>query len=257
MRQWRRLYSASTATTPECWPSKVKHDGHTISVSDIWFIGHHLGKLTTTLGTIDELGVRDGATGVTISDGTFLPADVVVGCIGFTRGTYLCESLTGRTEVKGTNYLDEQMMYLADAEIDEGAFNSFYGSSVLEYCKFWSDVYVEGMKRPSELGDSLWGEGVPATPIKLRKWSQYIASSLSLIAEDAAIANAARTQVVKRREHFERTMNPEAFLEVNRKEWVELHTRLNGNVPLDQKDMLPYFFEDGPKWCEGPIHLDY
>ena len=47
MNQWKKLYTASSATVPECWPKKVKHDGHTISVSDVWFIGHHLGSKHT------------------------------------------------------------------------------------------------------------------------------------------------------------------------------------------------------------------
>ena len=49
-----------------------------------------------------------------------MACDVVVGCIGFERSNTLCEWLTGRKEVKTTNYLDQHMMYLADAEIDEG-----------------------------------------------------------------------------------------------------------------------------------------
>lgn len=55
-----------------------------------------------------------------LSTGDFVPCDVVVGCIGFERSNTLCETLTGRSEVKTTNYLDQDMMYLADAEIDEG-----------------------------------------------------------------------------------------------------------------------------------------
>ena len=58
--------------------------------------------------------------GVVLSTGDFVPCDVVVGCIGFERSNTLCETLTGRSEVKTTNYLDQDMMYLADAEIDEG-----------------------------------------------------------------------------------------------------------------------------------------
>ena len=52
---------------------------------------------------------------------------MVVGCIGFERNTTFCEQLTGRTVVRHSNYLDKNMMYLADAEIDETAFNSFFG----------------------------------------------------------------------------------------------------------------------------------
>jgi len=32
MLLWKKLYDQSGATQPECWPAKVKHDGHTISV---------------------------------------------------------------------------------------------------------------------------------------------------------------------------------------------------------------------------------
>ena len=67
------------------------------------------------------------AEGCVLSDGTLLPCDVIVGCIGFERNTTFCEQLTGRTVVRHSNYLDKNMMYLADAEIDETAFNSFFG----------------------------------------------------------------------------------------------------------------------------------
>eukprot|EP00913_Durusdinium_trenchii_P003263 g3019.t1 len=152
--RWKQLYEASGCQVPECWPKQVKHDGHTISVSDIWFIAHHMKKLTTKTGTINRIEKE----GVVLSSGDFMACDVVVGCIGFERSNTLCEWLTGRKEVKTTNYLDQHMMYLADAEIDEGAFNSFFGSSVLEYGKFFTNVFVEGLKRPDVLAQQLWGE---------------------------------------------------------------------------------------------------
>ena len=86
-----------------------------------------------------------------------------------------------------SNYLDKNMMYLADAEIDENAFNSFFGSSVLEYAKFFTRVYVEGFLRPEKLGPHLWGEAVPTCPVKDRKWTQYIAVGADLIANDETI----------------------------------------------------------------------
>ena len=55
MRQWAALYRASGATQPECWPKKHTHEGHTISVSDIWFVAHHLGKLATHVAEIATL----------------------------------------------------------------------------------------------------------------------------------------------------------------------------------------------------------
>ena len=243
--RWKQLYERSSCTVPECWPKQVKHDGHTISVSDIWFVAHFMKKLRTAVGEIQHL-VKDG---VMLSSGDFLPCDVVVGCIGFERSSFLCEKLTDRSQVRTTNYLDKDMMYLADAEIDEGAFNSFFGSSVLEYGKFFSHVFVEGLRRPEDLGESLWGRDTHSVSINQRKWNQYIAAAMKLIEEDETIAGHARHQVEERRKHFWRTLPPRSFLAVNKREWEELHHQLNGGVPVPKEQQLPYFFEEIPDWC--------
>ena len=69
-----------------------------------------------------------------------MACDVVVGCIGFERSNTLCEWLTGRKEVKTTNYLDQHMMYLADAEIDEGRCFRIQMYSVVRCLFFFKDV---------------------------------------------------------------------------------------------------------------------
>ena len=217
-------------------------------MSDIWFVAHHLGRMATKVGHLSHLE----AGGVVLQDGAKIEADVVVGCIGFTRNTTFCEQLTGRTTLHHSNYLDKHLMYLADAEIDETAFNSFLGSSVLEYAKFYSNVYVEGLARPEALGPRLWGEAVPKTPVSDRKWTQYIGVALDLIQHDPSIARLAAEQVQQRTEHFYRTMPPRAFVAVNKKEWVELHTRLNGGVPVAPDAQLPYYFEEAASWCDEP-----
>ena len=43
-----------------------------------------------------------------------------------------------------------------------------------------------------------------------------------------------------RTKHFWRTLPPTSFLSVNRKEWEELHQRLNGGVPVPQERQLSY-----------------
>jgi hypothetical protein len=245
LKCWRDTYRLSGAATPEVWPGKIKHDGHTISVSDIWFIAHHMGKMATRIGTLDSMS-EDGCV---LSDGTHLPCDIVVGCIGFERNTTFCEQLTGRSEVYHSNYLDKNMIYLADAEIDESAFNSFFGSSVLEYAKFYTNVYVEALERPDALGPLLWGTGVETCPVKLRKWTQYIAVGRQLIEHDPACAEHAASQVGERTKHFYRTMPPESFVAVNKKEWEELHTRLNGGVPVPKEKQLPFMFGEAASWC--------
>ena len=120
---------------------------------------------------------------------------------------------------------------------------------MLEYAKFFSNVFVEGFNRPDELGELLWGEQVPITNVKERKWTQYIAVANTLIANDPAMAQHVSTQVSLRTEHFYRTMPPASFVEVNRKEWEEIHTRLNGGVPVPKERQLPYSFGAAASWC--------
>ena len=53
--------------------------------------------------------------------------------------------------------------------------------------------------------------------------------------------------------HTRRSCLPTCILlatQVNRREWEELHTRLNGGVPLPREQQLTYFFGDAAKWCE-------
>jgi hypothetical protein len=246
--RWKELYAAAGCKAPECWPKQVKHEGHTISVSDVWFIGHFMKKLSTRAGEIERIQ----PDGVVSSDGEFIPCDVVIGCIGFERNTTFCEQLTGRSEVMHSNYLDKNMIYLADAEIDESAFNSFFGSSVLEYGKFFTNVFVEGLERPDALGSMLWGASVPRGPVKERKWTQYIGVGSTLIDNDSTIAAHAAKQVADRTTHFYQTMPPRSFVEVNRKEWEELHTRLNGGVALPKERQLPFMFGEAATWCSPP-----
>jgi len=250
MRQWAALYRACGATVPECWPEDIKHEGHTISVSDLWFIGHHMRKVSTHVSTVESFD----ANGVMLADGTYHQVDVVIPCIGFHRNTKSCERLSGFDTIRNTNYLDKNFMYLADAEIDHGAFNWFFGSSVLEYAKFFCECFIIGLEHEDEVGHLLWGENVPTSPIRARKWSQYIEASANLIkAEKQGInyfRDAARKQVDERTEYFYKTLPPEAYLEANKAEWIELHTRLNGGVPVPAEKQLPYFFNEAAAWCQ-------
>lgn len=42
-------------------------------------------------------------------------------------------------------------------------------------------------------------------------------------------------QVEARTKHFWRTLPPSSFLAVNRREWEEMHDRLNGGVPVPKE----------------------
>jgi len=239
MQRWNRLYRSSGAQPPACWPGKIKPQGHTISVSDIWFVAHHMGKLTTQAATIDSLD----SNAVVLDSGERLPCDILVPCIGFERNTSLCRDLTGYSQVCGSNYLDKHLIYLADAEIDDNAFNSFFGSSVLEYAKFYTNVYIEGLRREEQLGHLLWGSEVERVDIDKRAWSQYIRTAHRLFKHDATIKRLAREQVDRRTDHFMASLAPPAYEASNRQEWEDIHATLNGGVPVPKAKQLPYYLD--------------
>jgi hypothetical protein len=237
MAYWKKTYELSGATEPECWMGKVKHAGHTISVSDIWFVGHYLKKIQTVTGQVS--GMFEG--GVIVDGRQRIDADIVVNCIGFTRNAQLAGALSGHTEIYNTNYLDKDFMYLADAYIDDDAFNSFFGSSVLEMARFYMEVYIEYFDSPG-FQDAMAAPGIEKIPIEERKWSHYIAGATALIRSRPAIRDIALKQIARRTENFLEKHDMRTYIEENKREWMDMHARLAGK-PLKEEECLPYVFE--------------
>lgn len=237
MMYWKKLYGLSGATEPECWMGEIKHDGHTISVSDIWFIAHHLKKLETRTGVI----TRMTETGVIIDGQPEIPADVVVSCIGFESNSPVAKNLSGYSETYNNNYVDENFMYLADAYIDSGAFNSLFGSSVLEMTKFYIHLFIKYFDNPAY--DSMMRtEGIEKISIHERKWSHYIRAAMSLISKYPEIRAAAWEMVSQRTDNFLEFHELESYIADNKREWIDTHSQLAGR-PMTEQECLPYVFE--------------
>lgn len=236
MMLWKQLYTKSGATQPECWMGKIKHEGHTISVSDIWFIAHHLGKLKTVTGSIS--GMYDG--GVVVDGGQRIEADIVVKCMGFHRNASAIPELCGYTETYNTNYLDKDLMYLADAYIDDDAFNSFFGSSVLEMVRFYVEVYLELFGKPDYEAVCGW-EGIVKVPVEDRRWSHYIDAAMCLIRKEPRFRALADRQVAERTRNFLEAHDLATYVRENQREWIDLHSLLAGR-PMKEEECLPYVF---------------
>ena len=234
---WKKLYDRSGATQPECWPRKIKHEGHTISVSDIWFIGHYLNKIETITGNISSMYEN----GVIVDDKQYIDADVVVNCVGFYRNSPLVKDLCDYKEMYNINYLDKDMIYLADAYIDDDAFNSFFGSSVLEMVKFYMDVYVTFFNNP-EFDIMIQTDGIEKISIEDRKWSHYITGATSLIKNYPNIYKIANEQVKQRTKNFLESHDIETYISQNKREWIDTHTLLAGRT-MKEEDCLPYVFQ--------------
>ena len=237
MMYWKKMYAISGATQPECWMGKVKHEGHTISVSDIWFVGHYLKKIETITGEISGMF----ANGVIVNGERRVDADIVVNCIGFERNNSVAHELSNEDEMTNINYVDKDFMYLADAYIDDDAFNSFFGSSVLEMTRFFIEVFISAFDKP--LYDEIMATpGIERIPLKDRRWSQYIAGAMTLVNHFPDFHDIAQRQVVHRTDNFLEKHDLQTYIEENKREWIDLHAMLAGK-PLAEAECMPYVFE--------------
>jgi hypothetical protein len=237
MMYWKKTYELSGATQPECWMARIKHPGHTISVSDIWFIGHYLKKIETVCGEISAMTEN----GVTVDGRRQIPADIVVNAIGFERNASAAQALSGFAEIYNINYLAKDLIYLADAYIDDEAFNSLFGSSVLEMVKFYLEVFVMFFDTPGYEA-MIKTAGVEKIPIGERKWSHYIAGAMALIRQYPEIGEIARRQVAQRTQNFLEAHDLATYIAANKREWIDTHAMLAGR-PMTEEGCLPYVFE--------------
>ena len=237
MLLWKKLYDQSGATQPECWMGKIKHNGHTISVSDIWFIGHYLKKLATMVGTVT--GMYDD--GIIADNQHRIDADVVVICVGFYRNALNIKEICDYKKMYNNNYVDKDLMYLADAYIDDDAFNSLFGSSVLEMAKFYLDVYVYFFNNDNYYS-MIESDGIETISIEDRKWSHYIAGAATLMKHYPDIYETARKQVSERTSNFIEAHDLETYILANKREWIDTHSLLAGK-PMKAEECLPYLFQ--------------
>ncbi len=237
MMYWKKLYDLSGATQPECWMGKIKHDGHTISVSDIWFVAHHLKKIETRTGQITALT----ETGAVIDHQHAIDADIVVNCIGFEKNSPAAKALSGYNEIYNNNYVDKDFIYLADAYIDSDAFNSLFGSSVLEMVKFYMQVFIKFFDNP-DYETMISTPGIEKLPIEDRQWSHYIQGATALIQGYPVIYEFARRHVDQRTKNFLEIHDLQAYIAENKREWIATHELLAGK-PMKEEDCLPYIFE--------------
>ncbi len=237
MMYWKKLYDLSGATQPECWMGKIKHTGHTISVSDIWFIGHHLKKIQTIKGNITSLT----PDGVVIENNQAQKADIIVNCVGFEQNGTHAKSLCDYKKVYTNNYVDKHFIYLADAYIDDDAFNSFFGSSVLEMVKFYLEVFVKNFDS-DEYEKMVETGGFNQIAMEDRKWSHYISAAEYYINNDDFFYEVAKQQVSNRTHNFLEKHDLETYIAENKREWIDLHTMLAGKH-LNEEERLPYVFE--------------
>jgi hypothetical protein len=151
------------------------------------------------------------------------------------------EAISGYKETYNNNYLDKDFFYLADAYIDADAFNSLFGSSVLEMVKFYMEVYIKFFKS-QEFDHMINTEGIRKVPIQQRSWSHYIEGAMTLMNKYPDVREFALKQVDQRTGNFLEAHDLETYIAENKREWIDMHTMLAGK-PIPEEACLPYVFE--------------
>ena len=122
---WREVYRVSTATPPEEWArGRFLPDGHTVTVSDMYFIAHFVGLMRSVVGAAAQFD----ASGVTLSGGDRVEASIVIKAVGFelNEGN---ERILGRARVHGGCMADDGVWTIVNGHPD----GKFSGGSIKVY----------------------------------------------------------------------------------------------------------------------------
>eukprot|EP00966_Prymnesium_polylepis_P134672 3112541-Prymnesium_polylepis.1 len=82
---WQQAYDAAGADRPEYWASgTIKPHGVSASVTDLYFVAHHMKRARSKLGEIASFNA-DLPPSLLTKDGQTLQADVFIKCHGFEK----------------------------------------------------------------------------------------------------------------------------------------------------------------------------
>mmetsp|Transcript_45037 Transcript_45037/g.106989 ORF Transcript_45037/g.106989 Transcript_45037/m.106989 type:complete len:948 (+) Transcript_45037:80-2923(+) len=127
---WNRCYEDAGLPKPDCWKEGLlKPHNHTVSVSDLAFIGGYYGMASLLVGEIAEF--RTDGHGVVLKDGRKLDADIIIKATGFHINRTVPD-LTGRKNIHSWGCMDFNLVYGAEPILDGGQFGSQKGRVVLE-----------------------------------------------------------------------------------------------------------------------------
>ena len=122
----------SGATPPEVWASGgFLPEGHTVSMSDMYFVAHFLHVVSSMVGSAASLA----ATSLQTSSGARIATDIVVKCVGFELNE-ANEVLLGRSHLRGGLLVSDGLWTVFEAHPDGnfsgGAFGSYLDNMVFK-----------------------------------------------------------------------------------------------------------------------------
>ena len=212
--KWRRAFKDCKLTEPECWKEGLMSPkGHTISVSDLWFVGHYYGLLETQLGEIQN--VSD--THVTTTNGLRIDCDVIVKCTGFEKN-HAIKDILGVNQTYENGVVRQNTMYIAEPILDNVmGYKTPFGSSYVEAVKLQLQAIRDAIQADVPLMPD--GERVAMSDSLASKMIDFMAADLTKNAERRLTA---QKHVLERALNYHRRFGPADFVAENKAEWLRL-----------------------------------
>jgi len=150
---WSEAYSKANLPAPSCWKEGLlKPNGHTISVSDLAFIGGFHGLFGLKSGEVAKIGADGASVELKGDGGKIEKLQLIIKCTGFHLNDE-CEEMVGESKMYPNGLVKFNINYTAEALFDAGQFGSAKGGHDLdiEY-GFTEDEYKAGMEVYKEKG---------------------------------------------------------------------------------------------------------
>lgn len=119
---WQKCYEDAGIRPPGCWSEGLlKPHNHTISVSDLAFIGGYHGLVDLRVGEIAR--IRQDGRGVCLKDGSEIDVDIIIKCTGFHLNDEVPQ-VVGSSKMQSYGLIDYNLNYQAEPLLDQGQFGS-------------------------------------------------------------------------------------------------------------------------------------
>lgn len=218
---WSKTYDLTGATKPECWrEGLLKVDGHTISVSDLFFVAHHARKADVHMGKVSHL---DGESVHVEGSGEALRADMIVQCIGFDTNS-ANSRIVGADTMRCPGLVDRDLWVIAEPHLEARALTAPFGSSYLSYVQFVVKLLCAS-RRDAAMEDLLWRQ-VPSLPVDALGSDSLMDGYLGLAKASPKVGDLLREHLRHVTEATNASMSPQEYTRWNCELWDEAHVTL-------------------------------
>ena len=221
MQFWTELYDESGATRPECWREGLaKPDGHTVSVSDVYFVANRLRLMDVRLG---EAAGLDEA-GVVCKDGRRIDTSRIVKAMGYelNEGN---ECILGRCCTGGSGLVAASLWLHVEPHLDGGIFNNLFATSGhMNVASFVGRQALRYWRTPGLAQRVL--QGVQRFRMNTLRASEMSGVHSVLESIDSELTTLARANIGELQATFFETMPLDEYITRHKLEWQRIHDEL-------------------------------